>query len=177
MRNAPEGYTLLKSGEGFEIFADGLFAMGFSGKRTKRDWHYRFKTEAQRDTYVAKYCFDLEERAKKKLEDKAAKASWQHGLNVGDLFYSSWGYDQTNIDFYEVTEVRGKSVIVVELAQNKERTYLDGGTCTPKKGMSIGEPRRMIPQPGYEGKPYLAVRSFTNAYPYTGRVMNWSDGA
>ena len=24
------------------------------------------------------------------------------GVHVGDLFYASWGYEQTNIDFYQV---------------------------------------------------------------------------
>lgn len=36
------------------------------------------------------------------------------GVKVGDFFYSSWGYDQTNVDFYKVVEVTksGKSVKV-----------------------------------------------------------------
>lgn len=35
-------------------------------------------------------------------------------VKVGDFFYSSWGYDQTNIDFYKVvgTTKSGKSVKV-----------------------------------------------------------------
>jgi len=34
-------------------------------------------------------------------------------VKVGDVFYESWGYDQTNIDFLEVVEVSpsGKSVV------------------------------------------------------------------
>ena len=40
-------------------------------------------------------------------------------LKVGDIFYSSWGYDQTNIDFYEVVGVTksGKSVKIREIAK------------------------------------------------------------
>ncbi|MEM9515414.1 MAG: hypothetical protein AAGA42_11220 [Actinomycetota bacterium] len=33
-----------------------------------------------------------------------------HNIEVGDLFYGSWGYDQTNIDFYEVIRVTAKKV-------------------------------------------------------------------
>lgn len=29
---------------------------------------------------------------------------------VGDIFYSSWGYDQTNICFYEVIALNGKTM-------------------------------------------------------------------
>lgn len=33
-------------------------------------------------------------------------------MNEGDIFYESWGYDQTNVDFLQVTEVSatGKTV-------------------------------------------------------------------
>lgn len=32
------------------------------------------------------------------------------GLHLGDVFYSSWGYDQTNIDFYEIVGFTPKMV-------------------------------------------------------------------
>lgn len=44
-------------------------------------------------------------------------------VKVGDYFVSSWGYDQTNIDFYEVVGLTpsGKSVKVVKV----DNTFLD----------------------------------------------------
>ena len=30
-------------------------------------------------------------------------------IKVGDIFYRSWGYEQTNIDYYIVTKKIGKS--------------------------------------------------------------------
>lgn len=40
-------------------------------------------------------------------------------VEVGDIFASSWGYDQTNVDFYEVVGVTpsGKSVRIVPIAK------------------------------------------------------------
>lgn len=35
-----------------------------------------------------------------------------HGAKVGDFFVCSWGYDQTNIDFYKVIGVTPKGVKV-----------------------------------------------------------------
>lgn len=29
----------------------------------------------------------------------------KHGVKVGDLFYTSWGYDQTNIEWFQVVGV------------------------------------------------------------------------
>ena len=39
-------------------------------------------------------------------------------VEVGDIFARSWGYDQTNVDFYEVVGITpsGKSVRIVPIA-------------------------------------------------------------
>ena len=41
------------------------------------------------------------------------------GPRVGDVLVSSWGYDQTNVDFYRVVSLTasGKSVRIVPVAQ------------------------------------------------------------
>jgi len=44
-----------------------------------------------------------------------------HNVKVGDWFYCSWGYDQTNVDFYRVVGVTPKSVKI----QQWTTTYLD----------------------------------------------------
>ena len=36
-----------------------------------------------------------------------------HGLKVGDVLVSSWGYEQTNLDFYQVIALNGKSMVTV----------------------------------------------------------------
>jgi hypothetical protein len=36
---------------------------------------------------------------------------------LGDILYSSWGYDQTNIDFYKVVKVSEFSVWIQELGK------------------------------------------------------------
>ena len=35
------------------------------------------------------------------------------GVKVGDLFYMSWGYEQTNVDFYQVVALAGNSSVRV----------------------------------------------------------------
>ena len=40
-------------------------------------------------------------------------------MKVGDILYSSWGYDQTNIDYYVVTKVL--SLDTVEIAEVGEK--------------------------------------------------------
>lgn len=58
-----------------------------------------------------------------------------HTLKVGDILNSSWGYDQTNVTFYQVTRVTPSSV---ELGTLRSVEDYDGqsmtGTKTPLPG-------------------------------------------
>jgi hypothetical protein len=38
---------------------------------------------------------------------------------VGDIFRNSWGYDQTNVDYYQVVRVTAKSVSVRPICQKR----------------------------------------------------------
>ena len=41
-----------------------------------------------------------------------------NSLQIGSILYASWGYDQTNIDFYEVTKLIGRTTLELrELGQ------------------------------------------------------------
>lgn len=48
---------------------------------------------------------------------KAALAPHDVGVKVGDVFVSSWGYDQTNVDFYKVVGLTPKGVKVQKWKQ------------------------------------------------------------
>ena len=41
------------------------------------------------------------------------KARKPHSLKVGDILYASWGYDQTNIDYFKVDKLMGKHKITL----------------------------------------------------------------
>jgi len=53
------------------------------------------------------------------METKIEEPTRIAGPQVGDVLVSSWGYDQTNIDFYRVVSLTasGKSVRIVPVAQ------------------------------------------------------------
>jgi hypothetical protein len=46
------------------------------------------------------------------VEKTAMPAPADVGVSVGDVFYCSWGYDQTNVNFYEVIRLTGQGVEV-----------------------------------------------------------------
>ena len=50
-----------------------------------------------------------------------------HGLKVGDILCSSWGYDQTNNDFYKVVRTSKNCVWLIEVSLPiKERKGISG---------------------------------------------------
>jgi hypothetical protein len=94
-----------------------------------------------------------------------------HRLNVGDIFYSSWGYDQTNVDFYEVKEVSGKRIIIHLLEKKVIRTDGDGNTYMvpiPGRFDRSDQDLKKIPS-FYNGKPIIKLTSYSSAQLWDGR--------
>jgi len=93
-----------------------------------------------------------------------------HGVQVGDLFYDSWGYDQTQVDFYEVVGFTpsGKSLRVQPVAQE----IVSGeGTPTTRvaavKGSNYGEvvTKRLVTFESFgETRHAFRVNSYSSAY-------------
>ncbi|MCH9730656.1 MAG: hypothetical protein K0U84_13445 [Actinomycetia bacterium] len=60
-------------------------------------------------------------------------------LSVGDVLRCSWGYEQTNVDFYEVTRLAGKlSADLRPIAQTRESTGDMTGYASPEPGNYTG---------------------------------------
>lgn len=87
-------------------------AMVFCGRAVKPKWHHLFPTEIAREKAVADFFQRCRRMAAGKAEHRAASKK-PHGLEVGHIFVASWGYEQTNIDFYQVTAVVGRCMVEV----------------------------------------------------------------
>lgn len=122
-----------------------VYMIGFSGKRTKPDFNFRFRSLERADIYMDMWHKKLINRAALKAECKAVKAKkmaqQQTALVVGDVLVASWGYEQTNYDYYQVTRLVGKrSVEIRQLCTLSEETGWLHGDCVPAKGQFKGEP-------------------------------------
>lgn len=114
-------------------------AMVFQGRRQKPDWHYRFATVAAREARVRSF-FEL---VRANEGAKQRRQATPHKLTVGDVLRSSWGYDQTNIDYYQVTALIGATMVEIrEIGQDTEATGSMSGRCVPVPDRFIGEPMR-----------------------------------
>ncbi len=86
---------------------------------------------------------------------------------VGDLFYSSWGYEQTNIDFYQVTTVKNKKVGLTPIAGKAEYTQTMAGETRPVPGKFIGPEKFHLVRFSTTDQPYFRLNSYSSAWPTT----------
>jgi hypothetical protein len=92
-----------------------------------RDQHIKVFFESLESQ--AAYKVAQKEKIKKQNADSAAKAK------VGDIYYASWGYDQTNVEFYKILSIEGKSATFAEVSH----VSVSDSTVVPGKSI-IGEP-------------------------------------
>lgn len=114
-------------------------AIGYVGASAKPAFYCYFGNEIARANYVAKFMKDCDAAQAAKnarvLAKKAALAA-PVGLKVGDVLVASWGYDQTNIDFYEVVRLVGKRSVAIReiLSERKDCAAYMQGECVPLPG-------------------------------------------
>lgn len=162
--------------EGLEIWTweynGSPYGAAWAGRADKPIWHYRFRSPEQLrkqiDDQIRSYNAQVEAK-RKRLEEKK---NFSHNLKVGDILYSSWGYDQTNVDWYQVTKLIGKQVEIREIAGKvvSEGRGQDQVVALPDK--FIGPPMKKLPRgvgSGESARPSIKLDSSQYAYPWDGR--------
>lgn len=97
----------------FETVAGRPCAHFYARKAGKAKWRYSFRSEEAMRKFIGDEISSWNSSQTWRREQKAKKNA-PHTLKVGDLLSSSWGYDQTNIDFYQVVEVIGAHTVKIE---------------------------------------------------------------
>lgn len=118
----------------------GFVVLTFWGSAAKPSDHDIYRTEEARDKAITAWKQNIEQavafRAKQREERRALGCT----LKAGDVVNTSWGYDQTNVDFYVVTRVSGKRVYLRAIAGDYEATGFMAGRTWPKMPIEpVGE--------------------------------------
>lgn len=92
-------------------------------------------------------------------------------LEVGTVLVSSWGYDQTNIDFYEVVKRTAKTVEVRPIRRKVQPKGWCQDIVEPLPGSFSGEAfRRKIKDFSRDGNdPFIDINSFAFAHVWDGK--------
>ena len=120
-------------------------AIDFQGNQGRPLWYLYFHSEAERSSHIEHTVKTRREAIERKRQEMEDRRNYQHSMQVGDVYYTSWGYDQTNVDFYEVTDLRGKMVAFRAIGSE----IVDGNgyqeNVVPRKGHYISPPMLVRP--------------------------------
>jgi hypothetical protein len=147
----PEGSSEIK-GENCVAYVRELagksWAMGYIGNAAKPHFHHTFKSPEARDKYVDLWMKGVavsEQYKADRLAERKTKMSSPHNLKVGDVLHGSWGYDQTNPEYWQVTKLIGKRMVEIsELCLESEETGFMSGQCVPLPGKFTGKVKRSV---------------------------------
>jgi len=133
---------------------------GFRWHRSKKLWYIRDTPQAREMADKIAH-FDGIKKCTYKNAKNGPKCSgrdqkWEespnHELKPGDILYTSWGYEQTNVEWFKVYEIRGKQYFYIKQIGSKA---VDGS-----QGF-MSESRMPEPERVFEGEPLKAYCSPT----------------
>lgn len=172
----------------------------FDGKPSEKvrtvlkEMHYRWHSVKK-----VWYGYKDEETIRKAIDNaengKAQETQNECGVKVGDIFSASWGYEQTNVDFFQVIALVGKHSVRVRevhprmIEENPtcgmaaDRTYKMTNELLPPATSSVfikdqehGDLKRI--KAGYHKDPeiakancYFTLSSFASAYKCNGETV------
>jgi hypothetical protein len=122
----------------------------FIGKQAKPLWRYSFRTPENREKSVRQAFDDRRAAVARKARNRAEWNAKGSGLVKGDILVSTWGYEQTNVDFYEVTEAKpgARMVTIRRVRAHAVETLSMQYDAVPQSGDYIGEPMRKAARDG-----------------------------
>lgn len=155
-----------------EIMVNGrvIIAM-FIGKALKPKYYYSFKNEMDAARFVKEYSEyelnNINARIDRKAEEKELKKNYKTSLKAGDILHGSWGYDMTINEFYQIIEIKNRTVILREIGMERKAAGYGYEDIRPSANSFIGEPIKRILQVNfYNGKAseYIKLNDVCNLY-------------
>lgn len=146
-------------------------AIAYRGKAKRPSWHIRFGSNERRQEEIENFVRNYERDEAEKIERKARKQELIRkaieSVKVGDIFSASWGYEQTNVDYYQVVGKKGSMVEVREIGMHSVEGSegMMSDRVVPVKDHFISDEiiKKRIQCCEYDGVPYIAFRGFNNA--------------
>ncbi len=105
---------------------------------------YKFRKESEAIQYANEWARDRHANQKKRKEQRKArreanKVPASKFYEVGDIVVNTWGWEQTNVEFYRVVRITSRCIFVKEISQVVEEgsEMYNGMACNVMPGGQI----------------------------------------
>ena len=144
--------------------------------KSKKPKRFYFSSEARRSAHIENVIAQVNE-IYNETQKRRTERNQPHTLGKGLILYTSWGYDQTNTEFYQVIDVPSACYVVLQevgapLVRGEE-SFMSGNRF-PDPEIKKGEPfRRKVDMTG--GKPSVKIDNVCSAWVWDGkeRGVSW----
>jgi len=104
------------------------------------------------------------EMERRRTERKGTKEQID-AVKIGDIFHFSWGYDQTNVNFYQVIDKKNRTLTLKEIGQETVKSSGGGSgmSChvTACKDSFLSDEKSFKKQLQFiGGTPYISIKSY-----------------
>ena len=142
----------------------------YKGESGKPVSHYYYHNEIGRQEAVERLKKSADAREKMMTDRKEARKNLVNSFDVGNILTSSWGYEQTNVDFYEVVEVTNKSVRIEKIGSSTiENNDSYGLRVVPNNSWRSGNFMLKRVSASADGKSsWIRLTSYSSAHKWDG---------
>lgn len=153
----------------------------FKGRRIEPTLCCYYPSTESRDQSIKRF-LDVVRYQQTQAEQRRKERSKPHNLSVGDILVSSWGWEQTNVEFYKVVKLAGKCTVevvrigTVEAEDEETKSLAMQGKQLPDVSNSISQPSRHRVDMG-NGEACITVGYRQFARPWNGKPVFYSSYA
>lgn len=117
----------------------GYCVIAYGGKRTHSDFHYSYKTIEAAHEKIETWFSNLQAHVEA-VQKRRTESFAPHAFKIGDIVTNSWGYDQTNVDWYRVVRTSRSFVWLQPICCETEETGFMSGQSAPDIDTSSDDP-------------------------------------
>lgn len=132
-----------KDGSVFYVSLEMLVCKAYKAKAKKPFMNYRYKTVERLKMAVTENINSCNQRLERKQNQKEVEkesiAKFRQELEVGTILSTCWGYEQTNVEFYQVVSKKGAFCELREIAKRSHDTAYMQTEVSPKPNSFTGE--------------------------------------
>jgi hypothetical protein len=123
------------------------YGIAFQAKSNKPLWHFSFRNEADRDRRIKQTVDSRKLTLERKKKELTERREFKHPYKEGDILYTSGGYDETHVKFYQVTDLKGKMILMRPVASKIVREEQGADYVEASKGHFTGPAVKVLPTP------------------------------